>query len=241
MARQRGTNSRRYRSRNSSPESRGYRQANNYIEDAKQRNKDKRLKRNNPKKYKRRKQIAKFSRDGKITKKEGRKLAKKGVSLNKIRNRNVSEYRKASRNDDSVRFEPLKIKRGAERADFDRQMKDHERRTGKKPSSKRGNRNNRGGGGGGSAPKNDYGKQADDLLDDIDDQIVKVDPIKVDDVLESTPKSIYDKSTRTDGKDLKLDAADRSRKMGTKAFKRRRQNRAAKRRRQMRINKSLNL
>ena len=79
-------------------------------------------------KDKRRQFIAKISRDGKITKKEGRKAAKKGISLRKIQNRNIGDYRQAAREFDrrgqSYRtpaakrptYEPLKIKRGAERA-----------------------------------------------------------------------------------------------------------------------------
>ena len=229
----RGTNSGRYgRSSGPSATGRARDRYSPYIEEARQRNKDKKLKKKNPKKYKRRKQIAKFSADGKITKREGRKLAKKGVSLQKIRNRNISEYRRASRNDDSVRFEPLKIKRGAAEA-----TRGNRGRTDKpKPKPQRNNNS------GGSKPtqvNNNYGQTADDLLKEIDGGTTT--PTTVDDVLGSTPQSIYDKSTRTDGKELKLNAADRARKMGTKAFKRRRTSRAAKRRRQMRINKSLNL
>ena len=85
-------------------------------------------------KAKRRKFIAKISRDGKISKKEGRKAAKKGISLNKIRNRNISDYRARkesfsknlrvrARNPGAKRpqYEPLKIKRGALQADMRRQ------------------------------------------------------------------------------------------------------------------------
>ena len=48
-------------------------------------------------KAKRRKFISKISSDGKISKKEGRKAAKKGISLRKIQNRRVSDYRKSTR------------------------------------------------------------------------------------------------------------------------------------------------
>jgi len=89
--------------------------------------KNKRLKRKNPKKYKRQKFISKISSDGKITKKEGQRAAKKGISLNTIRNRNISDYRSAARGFESrghmsrqrntaakrPQFSPLKIKRGA--------------------------------------------------------------------------------------------------------------------------------
>ena len=85
-------------------------------------------------KAKRRKFIAKISRDRKITKKEGKKAAKKGISLRKIQNRNVSDYRSRkesfsknmrvrARNPGAKRpqYEPLKIKRGAYQADSRRQ------------------------------------------------------------------------------------------------------------------------
>ena len=82
-------------------------------------------------KAKRREFIAKISRDGKISKKEGQKAAKKGISLQKIQNRNIGAYRDSvrayenrdpevynSRNptDQRPTFSPLKIKRGAEQA-----------------------------------------------------------------------------------------------------------------------------
>jgi hypothetical protein len=85
-------------------------------------------------KAKRRKFIAKISRDRKITKKEGKKAAKKGISLRKIQNRNISDYRSRkesfsknmrvrARNPGAKRpqYEPLKIKRGAYQADSRRQ------------------------------------------------------------------------------------------------------------------------
>jgi len=86
-------------------------------------------------KAKRRRYISKIRRDGKITKKEGRKAAKRGISLRKIRNRHISAHRAsqrnyqrnvkpASRNSFGQRrpsYEPLKIKRGAEQADRRRQ------------------------------------------------------------------------------------------------------------------------
>jgi hypothetical protein len=89
-------------------------------------------------KAKRREFISQISFDGKISKKEGRKAAKKGISLRKIRNRRIGDYRQAAREFDrrgqSYRtpaakrptYEPLKIKRGAERADFARQMKEYQ-------------------------------------------------------------------------------------------------------------------
>ena len=103
-------------------------------------------------KDKRRKFISKISSDGKISKKEGRKASKKGISLRKIKNRNVSDYRSRKRDFErrgrkdrsplrsGPSFEPLKIKRGAERADFARQMRDYQgssRRSGSKERDKR--------------------------------------------------------------------------------------------------------
>lgn len=86
-------------------------------------------------KAKRRRFISKIRRDGKISKKEGRKAAKKGISLRKIRNRHISDYRGSVRNFNNrphqqkarnpaarrPTYEPLKIKRGAEQADRRRQ------------------------------------------------------------------------------------------------------------------------
>ena len=128
-------------------------------------------------KAKRNKFIAKISRDGKISKKEGRKAAKKGISLRKIQNRNIGAYREASRSYDrtpterrsSTRptFEPLKIKRGAERADFARQMESYQ------PSKPK----PRGGGGGGGQPEPTPGFVPEYLPTDFVDQPVSVDPI----------------------------------------------------------------
>ena len=99
----------------------------NPVSNYRQQVKSKALKKKNPEKYKRQKQIQKFSSDGKIDKKEGQKLAKKGVSLQKIENRNISDYRSAAsafanrshmskqRNPAATgpSYQPLKIKRGA--------------------------------------------------------------------------------------------------------------------------------
>ena len=78
-------------------------------------------------KEKRKKYIAKIMSDGKITKEEGKRAANKGISLQKIKNTNINNYRNAAsdfdkgigmsqgRNPAATRptFEPLKIKRGA--------------------------------------------------------------------------------------------------------------------------------
>lgn len=131
-------------------------------------------------KEKRRKFISKISSDGKISKKEGRKAAKKGISLRKIRNRRIADYRKAKRDYERTpterrgsrvpTYEPLKIKRGAERADFARQMRDYQGRDGGRT---RGGRR-RGKGGKPSKPStqptNQYQSQIEDILGSEPDQ-----------------------------------------------------------------------
>ena len=140
-------------------------------------------------KAKRRKFIAKISRDGKISKKEGQKAAKKGISLRKIQNRNVGNYRQAVRDYErtpterrsSTRpsFAPLKIKRGAERADFARQMREYGGRTQQA-------RRPRGGGGAGGGqpsaqpstqPTNQYQSEIEDILGGEPDQQVIGQPV----------------------------------------------------------------
>jgi len=100
-------------------------------------------------KAKRRKFISKISRDGKISKKEGKKAAKKGISLRKIRNRRISDYRQATRDynrsgrpggyrapSKRPQYEPLKIKRGAEQADRRRSAPRSSSRPKSRPSSR---------------------------------------------------------------------------------------------------------
>ena len=137
----------------------------------------------------RRKFIAKISSDGKISKKEGQKAARKGISLRKIQNRNISDYRKSTRDFDRrggsdrtpaakrPTYEPLKIKRGAERADFARQMREYGGRTQQA-------RRPRGGGGGGkpsakpsTQPTNKYQSQIEDILGGEPDQMVYGQPV----------------------------------------------------------------
>ncbi len=100
-------------------------------------------------KAKRRKFISKISRDRKISKKEGKKAAKKGISLRKIRNRNISDYRASVRKFDNrssrrkarnpadrrPTYEPLKIKRGAEQSDRRRSAPRSSSRPSSRPSS----------------------------------------------------------------------------------------------------------
>ena len=101
--------------------------SNNMVADYSRQLKSKALKKKNPEKYKRQKFISKISSDGKISKEEGQKAARKGISIQKIQNRNIGDYREAARGFDSrgnrnqVRnpaaqrptYEPLKIKGGA--------------------------------------------------------------------------------------------------------------------------------
>ena len=133
--------------------------------------------------------ISKISKDGKISKKEGKKAAKKGISLSKIQNRNIGDYRQALRdfedrdyrNPAAMRptFEPLKIKRGAERADFARMMRDYEQRGGGRTRGGRA-RGGRGGGGGGSSdpgPTNPYQSEIENILNGEPDQPVVGEPV----------------------------------------------------------------
>ena len=150
-------------------------------------------KKNKKSKAKRQRFIAKISRDGKISKKEGQKAARKGISLRKIQNRNVSSYRKSTRDFDRrakvnqtsgakrPTYEPLKIKRGAERADFARQMRDYEQRGGGRTRGGR-QRGGRGGGGGGDGqpstqPTNQYQSEIADILNGEPDQQVIGQPV----------------------------------------------------------------
>ena len=149
-------------------------------------------KKNKKSKAKRQRFIAKISRDGKISKKEGQKAAKKGISLRKIQNRRVSDYRKSTRDFDRrggrdrtpaakrPTYEPLKIKRGAERADFARQMRDYEQRGGGRTRGGR-QRGGRGGGGGGDQPStqptNQYQSEIADILNGEPDQQVIGQPV----------------------------------------------------------------
>lgn len=78
--------------------------------------------------------MRKIIRDGKISKKEGRKAAKKGISLRSIRNRNIRDYRRSVKDYDNrpnqrkVRnpadrrptYEPLLISRSAAASDRQR-------------------------------------------------------------------------------------------------------------------------
>lgn len=99
----------------------------------KQASKEKKLKKNKPDKFKKQKQIAKASKDGKITREEARELAKKGITLRDVENQNVKEFEAAQKrvsesnrnmknlgrrtyDYDAPTFQPLKITKGADRA-----------------------------------------------------------------------------------------------------------------------------
>ena len=131
--------------------------------------------------------ISKISKDGKISKKEGQKAAKKGISLSKIQNRNIGDYRQAVRdfedrdyrNPAAMRptFEPLKIKKGAQSADFARMMSEYQKSFGggKKGGGKKG-----GGKKGGSSapgPTNPYQAEIDKIIGGEPDQPVVGEPV----------------------------------------------------------------
>ena len=123
---------------------------------------------------KRQKFVSKISRDGKISKREGQKAARKGVSLCKIQNRNIGDYRQSTRDYErtpSIRrgssrptYEPLKIKRGAAEALLGR---------GRASSSRR-DRNQgrgRGGGGGGGETQAPYQSPFADKISDLETKL----------------------------------------------------------------------
>ena len=58
--------------------------------------KNKKDKKDKKQKEKDRKFIEKISKDGRIDKKEAKKAAKKGISLSKVENQNIKNYRTAS-------------------------------------------------------------------------------------------------------------------------------------------------
>ena len=80
------------------------------------------------------------------------------------------------------------------------------------------------------------------MMNEID-QIVSASPVPMmgDTLRVQTPKTIYDQSTLSNPDELQIGAAERTKKMGTETFKRRKNRSASQRRASMRINKSLNL
>ena len=181
--------------------------SSNLIENYRQEVKAKSQKAKNPEKYKRRKQIQKFSSDGKIDKQEGQKLAKKGVSLQKVENRNISDYRASG----GASYEPLKIKRGAMQAE----------RNGGGSRDKKKKKNRKVRSSSSSAPTTNYGAQADTALADIDQTL--------DGILNPAVESIdpitfqYAASSLVEpGNNLTIGAAtDPSKTTGSDNFKRR--------------------
>ena len=131
--------------------------SSNPVENYRQEVKAKAKKARNPEKAKRQKQIQKFSSDGKIDKQEGKKLAKKGISLQKVENRNISDYRASG----GASYEPLKIKRGAMQAE----------RNGGGSRDKKKKKNRKVRSSSSSAPTTNYGAQADTALADIDQNL----------------------------------------------------------------------
>lgn len=134
---------------------------------------------------KRQKFVSKISRDGKISKREGQKAARKGVSLRKIQNRNIGDYRQSTRDyartpterrgSSRPTYEPLKIKRGAAEALSGR---------GRASSSRRDRNQGRGRGGGGGGgtqtslqPTNQYQSEIADILNGEPDQQVTGQPV----------------------------------------------------------------
>ncbi len=172
-------------------------------------------------KKKRDKYIAKISSDGKIDKKEAKKAAKKGISLDKIRNKNIRNWRKDAKDFDNgigrsqgrnpaqkrPVYEPLLITRGASKA----QVKKDKPRSEPKKSAPVIQE---------STPKqSDYGQQADDLLSSIDarfdegGELIQEDPM----TMKYAASSIVEP-----GNNLTIgSAADPSKVTGTGRFKRR--------------------
>ena len=126
--------------------------------------------------------ISKISKDGKISKKEGEKAAKKGISLSKIQNRNIGDYREAKRSYERTpterrlsqgpTFEPLKIKKGAQSADFARMMSEYQKSFGggKKGGGKKG-------GSSAPGPTNPYQAEIDKIIGGEPDQPVVGEPV----------------------------------------------------------------
>ena len=132
--------------------------------------------------------ISKISKDGKISKKEGQKAAKKGISLSKIQNRNIGDYRQALRdfedkdyrNPAAMRptFKPLKIKGGAQSADFARMMSEYQKSAGgggKKGGGKKGGGKKVGSPAPG--PTNPYQAEIDKIIGGEPDQPVVGEPV----------------------------------------------------------------
>ena len=202
-------------------------------------------------KAKRRKFISKISRDGKISKKEGRKAAKKGISLRKIQNRHVGDHREASRNyqrnvKPSARnssgqrkpsYEPLKIKRGAQQADDRLRGRSSSSRSAPKPRSKPKVRSSSP-----SAPTSNYSSQANDLLSSYDDQLAGImgdGGGGYDEMVDPLTFQYAASSLVEPGNNLTIGAAtDAEKTPSTDKFKRRRKKRGSRLLRQIKKQRS---
>lgn len=203
--------------------------------------KGKSKKKNKKAKAKRLKFINKISKDGKISKKEGQKAAKKGISLNKIRNKRISAHREASRNYQrnvmpSARnssgqrkpsYEPLKIKRGAQQADDRLRGRSSSSRSAPKPRSKPKVRSSSA-----SAPTSNYASQANDLLSSYDDQLAGImgdGGGGYDEMIDPLTFQYAASSLVEPGNNLTIGAAtDAEKTSSTDKFKRRRKKRGSR-------------
>ena len=203
---------------------------------AKKRGKKGKSKRSKKDKAKRQKFISKISKDGKISKKEGKKAAKKGISLRKIKNKRISAHREATREynrsgrpggykapSGRPQYEPLKIKRGALQAD-DRRRFEGLSRSSSKSRSKPKTRSSSS-----SKPTTNYASEAEDLLSSYDDQLAgmmdggqeMIDPI----TFQYAASSLVEP-----GNNLTIGAAtDAEKTSSTDKFKRRRKKRTGNR------------
>lgn len=201
----------------------------NPVSDYRQQVKSKALKAKNPEKYKKQKKINKMMADGKIDKKEGQKAAKKGISLQKIQNQNINQYRSAAsdfdkgigmsqgRNYAAKRpvYEPLKIKRGAIQAD------DRRSSGGNNNKNKKNRNNNKVRSTASSAPTSNYATQAATTLADIDQDLNNILNPEAD-AIDPITFQYAASSLVEPGNNLTIGAAtDPSKTTGTDNFKRR--------------------
>ena len=203
--------------------------SSNPVSNYRQQVKSKALKAKNPQKYKKQKQINKMMSDGKIDKKEGQKAAKKGISLQKIQNQNINQYRNATsdfdrgigmsqgRNPAAKRpvYEPLKIKRGAIQAE----QRGSSRNNNKKNRNKKDNRKVRSTAS--STPTSNYAAEAKTTLADIDQDLNNIlNP--GEDAIDPITFQYAASSLVEPGNNLTIGAAtDPSKTTGSDNFKRR--------------------
>ena len=178
-------------------------------------------------KDKRKKYMAKAMSDGKISAEEGRRLANKGLSIRKVQNERINEHRRrqeahnrrgqADRSParQSPSYEPLKIKRGAERADFARQIRDYDDR--RRPEPRR--QPSRSSSSKPTEVSNPYKEQADKLMKEIEALKSAPPPVR---------QIIYDGSTSTGAYEgLQIaPATTPTTSTGTSSFKRRKKSKS---------------